>query len=284
LLVVFAAIIVHAHEDPRGEVHPLVFAGSDRFEVYFRDNREMEDQGGKLYRRLYSRTGEPLGERESWDNALPNVAFSVDLPEEDGRPVLELRPPGREKPSLTKPQLPRGRFTDATLLGWFPSPKFIMRDSPAAAWGGNSPVPFTLRIVELETGKILASTVVGIPGRIYSTARTSAALCVDEDIVLAWLEEKRFPPTKVKLSDSSTADIANTTCRMVLTRWQPKHRRTRHAEIARVVGHNIAIGIGRIDNQVFVAWHEWGKIRTQAVDLNNIAFVPQLPKLVRSEE
>jgi hypothetical protein len=158
-----------------------------------------------------------------------------------------------------------------------------MRDSPAKP-GKDRSWPFSLRIVDLFSGDLLDSTVIGTPGRIFDYARTSSVLSADAEFIVAWMEEKRFPNDKIRLKDGSTAEVRNAAYRLVLTRWQPKLGQTLHTTVAPAIDDNVSISIGRIKNVVLIAWHEFGKIRIRTVDLSNAPFVTQLPKLRHDSE
>jgi len=285
-LVLIGAIALqttaNAHEDPRGDVRPSVVAMDDRFEVYFTNNLQHSlGSEDPVYRMVFSAEGAKMGLEDRYIGAIPqtrDTQYQFDLESEHGRPVFRQPPRGEERPVITRPKLPPGQYHDCCILGWITKSKVVMRDSPPPPKNDES-WPFSLRVVELGSGKLLGATRVGTPARIYVFACTSSVLSAGDEVILAWMETKKLPEEQVLGADGNMLMITQALYRMVLTRWQPSTGKTRHTVVASATDGNVAISIGRIGNVVLVAWHERGVIRTQAIDLNTAPFTQRLPEL-----
>ena len=66
-----------AHEDPRGDVHPKVVTTSDRFEVYFTNNRGASSQ---IFRTTFTADGKLIADREPFNGETPQ--------EQQSHPIL----------------------------------------------------------------------------------------------------------------------------------------------------------------------------------------------------
>jgi len=75
-----------AHQDPLGEIHPLVRLEQNQFHVYFGDNREMRDgETIALFKRIYDASGSLVRDRTKAVLEKPSeddTPFNLPLPEE----------------------------------------------------------------------------------------------------------------------------------------------------------------------------------------------------------
>jgi hypothetical protein len=271
-----------AHEDPRGDVRPKVVTTSDRFEVYFTNNRGTSSQ---IFRTTFTADGKLIADREPFNGETTQEQQShpILMNLEGGRPRVTFTPLGTDRPQTFTPKLPPGEYTDCLIVDWLHDGKILMQDSPAKA-ARDDPWPFSLRTVDLFSDDLLYSAVIGTPARIYDIARTSPALHFGGEIIIAWMEMKQFPDSIISLSDGSSAAVRNATFRVVVTRWEPKLGRILHTLVAPAVSENVSISIGRINQVLLVAWHELGRIRTRTVDLSSRDFFPKLPELRQDSE
>lgn len=263
-----------AHEDPPGDVHPRVVAVNGRFEVYFNNNRHRfsQDEAERkkptpVFRRIFAADGTLISLREPFTGDEPPSEASLEEQRNSAGAVSD--------PQLGQDSEMR---EDQFRLGWWNTSQYILRDSLLAA-NRLSARSFSLHLVEASSGKIVKSAEVGRPARIIFLARTSEAIRMGDDIVVAWMEEKLLKE-EIRLDEYGRTNILrDVRYRMVLTRWNPETGQVLHAPLADALDGNITVSLGNVGKTMLVAWNERGAIRTRSIQVDALSFVPKLPDL-----
>lgn len=286
LFLAVTSVTVSAHEDPRGEVHPTVVAREETFEVYFRDNREETSNSyGKPYRSVFNLDGselvhrEPYDEKGADDDRSPTTlgVMMLDIGE-DGLPFFRLRPNDGVGEQTHRFPLPKADFIDCAILSWHSRFEMVVRFSPAGrkaddAW------PFSVGIFDLRNDKLVSTAHIGNAGRIYDFAVTSPALVKDGEYYVAWIETKLLKRDKVTTNDGGTAEVVRQIHRVILSRWSPTTKNVLYFEVDRALSDNAALSIATKGDNLMVAWHDMGKVRTRVVNLSKDTFTSELPPL-----
>lgn len=278
VIVISAALAIasalFAHEEPPGEVRPLVVANGNQFELYFTDDRnKTTDWQGRGYRSIFALDGTPISIHERFKGKIEGVDDSIathDLLFENNLPYLDLGP---DRDSMKKIFFhpPVTKCEDFCILRWLPGRQIAARFS-ALSPKEKSHGSFSLGVFDLDSGKHLRSVKIGFPGRIYHFAVTSPVLVHGNELVIAWMEVRTFEVTKNGKEEG---------CRVVLTRWNPKTGGLCHRVVRPAFSDNASISIGAIGNRVMVAWSNYGPVKTEVVSLDSKEFAKTLPELKR---
>lgn len=272
-----------AHEDPTGEIRPVVIPRKDRFEVYFHDNREREtpESPGRAYRWDFNLDGTELAPRKPYPGTLPSHESFRSPPEIGAAPdTFKLRAKGGRE---TTHRIADKQACDWDVVGW-PSPSQIVVQFTRYPDEEFNPevyerLPFNLGLFDLRTDELTHTVEVGHVGRIWSFAVASPVLAKDDKFYIAWVETRLLERKKETLNDGTTADIVSHLHRVVLSRWDPKSESIAHLKLSYALSDNAALSIASQGDQLMIAWHDMGRIRTKAIDLNTASFVEKLPPL-----
>lgn len=266
--------LAHAHEDPRGDVHPQVQVEDGKFVVYFKNNTEPKvevstnspDERTReepIYKTVVSPDGKILAKR------VPVESEPSRFPEWMKR-LLHGDPFGvaidREKEPLLPAAWPDGKRPH-DLEGIT-----IQNNRLFFYFTGGKDESFRIGAYDLDKKKLLQSAIIGIPGRIYSFARASAVIARGNEAWIAWIEERN-----VKVEEG----FYYSDTQLVVSRWDLTENKVAHLPIRQTEGRNIYLSLNRLEDHLLVAWHErafpHAQVWTEHIDLKSAKFSAELP-------
>lgn len=276
----------HAHEDPRGDVYPVVQIEDGKFVVYFRNNTEPKIEV----------SGEPAGQNTPKEPVYKTVVSPTGT-------ILEKRVPIQSGPSLFPAWMKRllhgdpfGVVIDREKKPLLPAEwpdglrphdleGITIQDNLAYFYfTGGKDERFRIGAYDLDQKKLLQSATIGRPGRIYSFARASEVIARDKEAWIAWIEERNVKVEKETLPDGTTADFYSSDTQVVVSRWNLAENQVTHLPVRRTSGNNVYLSLNRIGDHLLVAWHEGiglsnSQILIEHIDLSTAAFAKELPLL-----
>ncbi|RYE51784.1 MAG: hypothetical protein EOP21_00440 [Hyphomicrobiales bacterium] len=277
----------HGHEDPGGDVHPMVQVEDGKFVVYFRNNTEPKvdvrtggsGQSSKeepRYKTVLSPDGNVLEKRvtaprepvqytpsnypEWMGEAVYGDPFGLFNREENKKPLFPVEWPGGKRPGDLN-----GRAVSGDLLFFH----FTSGEDGSFRFGA----------YDMIRKKLLQSAVIGKPGRIYSFASASEVYPGDKEAWIAWIEERDVKRTSFP---DGTADSYSSDTQLVVSHWNLTENKVTHLPIRQTMGSNTSLSLNRIGDHLLVAWHEGlGLYRSQIwaehINLSSAKFSAELP-------
>ena len=162
-----------------------------------------------------------------------------------------------------------------TISGTFGfGPTYVVLTFPFRDVSPNQQAKLYFNQIDPRTKRQIAKAEVGPPGAIMGAMPVcSTAKQIGNELWLAWIWESN-PKIENDIYSSDTA--------LVLSRWKPGEKSVLHFPIRKTDGSNCALSMGELDGKFLVAWHEWGKVRTEIVDTTKASFAPVLKLPLRA--
>ena len=276
-ILISSALLVStgfAHEDPNGDVHPLVTVEKGNIVIWFINNTEKRtspESNANVYRTVMDTDGSAIVVRQPVPNAPSSIPdWAVKL--------------GSLYPFDTKDRLGLG-----LPLKW---QEPVSDVDGITEHKGNlifhmsgSGDPFYFGAYDLKAKRLTSAARIGTPGRIYFFPAASSAIVIGKDAYLAWIEERDRKREKLELADGSFADGVSSKTQLVLSKWRIGTKGVSHLPIRQTFDNNVHISIAHIGPRILIAWHEGfggvalsrSKVWTHLVDLETAVFRSELP-------
>jgi len=283
LLIFSISQIGTAHQDPAGDVHPIVKVDGKHFVLYFSNNNERKieynkDRTLKPYLNYYKTTILPNGKTinrrvkiEEVQEELPNCELSY---EDRGYSIKDNEewlifpraiPVYNKKPFMVrlnncereKVTFPWGEAKVDGINGVIKSNDAIIFLVTLEREDRNfeRPNPFYFYKFKEDSKTNPESMKVGNPDRqIWGKAACSNIVDLHPRYVLCWLEHSEEEKN----------------CRMMMSVWDTSNNTLQSKVIMKSVHWNTTISMARIENKILVAWHKKGNIKTKIVNLKRL--------------